>query len=45
VLKEEPSGKKNDQTEQRTLAATQEKREFMSFGRRGRQLRRTTRIS
>ena len=45
VPKDELAGKKAGLAEQRTLAGTQEKkREFMTFGRRGRPLRRTTRM-
>ena len=46
VLKDEPAGKKTSLAEQRALAGTQgKKKEFMTFGRRARQLRRTTRMS
>jgi len=45
VLKDELAGEKTGLAEQRALAGTQEKKgEFMSFGRRGRPLGRTTRI-
>ena len=36
------AGRKNGLAEQRTLAGSQKKRDFMTFGRRVRQLRRTT---
>ena len=45
MLKDEPVGKTTGVAEQRALYGTQEKiRAFMAFGRRSRQLRRTTRM-
>ena len=46
VLKDEQAGSKTSLAEQRALAGTWAKKgEFMTFGRRGRPLRRTTRMS
>jgi len=43
VLKDELTGRKTGLAEQRALVGTQGE-EFLTFGRRGRQLRRTTRM-
>ena len=46
MLEDELMGKKTGLAEQRALAGTQEKkREFMTFGRRSRQLRRAVKMS
>jgi len=44
VLKDEPTGRKTGLAQQRDLAETQVKKEFMTFRRRGRQLRRITKM-